>query len=156
MLFYPFSFYLLKGFFAKAQTILHYLIKNYYFIKLLLQEAETGETSIFVDKLSMDFAYECFHVSILRVIPKLLDKKDKSAIHRKSVDSMIGRMREIYEGQDIKFYNNLRNSYEWIILANFASDAYRSPRSKHVQAIESIKRSLASTASSAWAPSTGA
>ena len=114
------------------------LIKNYYFIKLLLQEAETEETAAYVDKLSKDFEHDWFHVSILRVIPKLIDKKDKSAIDRKSVDNMIGRMKEIYDGQNIKFYNNLRNAYEWIILTNFAADAYKSPRGKHIQAIESI------------------
>jgi two-component system response regulator YesN len=116
------------------------LIKNYYFIKLLLQETETEDTPMYVDKLIKDFEYDWFHVSTLRVIPKLLNEKESGTMKRKSVDSIISRMKEIYDGKDIKIYNNLRNSYEWIILNNFDENQYKSLRCKHTQCIECINK----------------
>lgn len=113
------------------------LIKNYYLIKLLQQEPGKEELELYLKKLSPDFGNKRFVVSILRVIlSHTTDKKEGGA--KNNTGNIIKRLGEIYADEHIRIYNNLKYSYEWIIIDNYKKEEDSRLKSKHQAAIKSI------------------
>ncbi len=113
-------------------------IKSYYITKLIQPDDGENGASVYLNKLKGEFRYEWFRVSILRVIPRC--EKNKNGSYKNSMEQMFEQLREIYGGENVRVSNNLKYSYDWIILENLQRDSSGTLMQKHLKAIETVNK----------------